>query len=139
MQLEKVLQLDNIVFYDGDCGFCNTSVQKILKYRKSDFYFIPLQSKLAQQIMEIYKEKMDMNTLYLIQSGKLYDRSNAVIRIAKKLSSFFPILFYLGILIPRSFRDWIYRQIAKRRHKIQPKHCALPSQEEKLFFISEDV
>lgn len=72
MNLEEILKLERIVFYDGDCGFCNTSVQLILKNRKVDFYFIPLQSEISHQIMAKFNVEIKMNTLYLLENGKLY-------------------------------------------------------------------
>ena len=38
-----------IVLFDGDCHFCNSSVQFIIKHdHKGIYYFAPLQSKRAQ-------------------------------------------------------------------------------------------
>nr|WP_299205589.1 DUF393 domain-containing protein [uncultured Brumimicrobium sp.] len=135
MKIQEVLQFNRIIFYDGDCGFCNTSVQLVLKKRKKDFYFIPLQSSIAEEIMTRFNETIEMNTLYLVENGLLYDRSTAAIRIAKHLRSLYPLLYYLGLLVPKFIRDSVYNQIAKRRHKIRPGFCALPSVDERKFFI----
>src|SRR5690554_7898148 len=91
MKIQEVLQFKRIIFYDGDCGFCNTSVQLVLKKRKKDFYFIPLQSSIAEEIMTHFNETIEMNTLYLVENGLLYDRSTAAIKIAKHLSSLYPL------------------------------------------------
>lgn len=41
---------DKILFYDGDCVFCNASVQFALKHRKKNsIYFSALQSELAKK------------------------------------------------------------------------------------------
>ncbi|PWH86218.1 thiol-disulfide oxidoreductase DCC family protein [Brumimicrobium oceani] len=136
MNLEEVLKLKRIVFYDGDCGFCNTSVQLILKNRKTDFYFIPLQSDKAHQIMSRFNEEIKMNTLYLIEHQKLYKKSTAALRIAKNLRKAYPLLYYIGFIVPPFIRDWIYDQIAKRRHSIRPGYCAMPLEEEKKFFMA---
>lgn len=137
MKFQEVINLKRIIFYDGECGFCNTSVQLVLKHRKKDFYFIALQSSIAKRILTSYNVKIEMNTLYLIENGKLFERSTAVLRISKNLTHFYPLLYYIGILFPKAVRDWIYIQIAKRRHKIRPGFCAVPSPEEKLFFIEK--
>ena len=136
MNFEEIIKLERIVFYDGDCGFCNTSVQLILKNRKKDFYFIPLQSNIAQQIISHFNEKIKMNTLYILKDQKLYKKSTAVIRIAKELKGLYPFLFYIGILTPQIIRDSIYDFIAKHRHKIRSGYCTLPLIDEKKFFIS---
>jgi predicted DCC family thiol-disulfide oxidoreductase YuxK len=137
MKFKEVTQLKNLIFYDGDCGFCNTSVQLVLKHRKTDFYFIALQTDLAKRILSNHDVTIEMNTLYLIQEGQLFDKSTAAIRIAKHLKGLYPILYFIGIVVPSFIRDWMYNQIAKRRHKIRPGYCAMPSPEERLYFIDK--
>ena len=135
MNFEEILKLERIVFYDGDCGFCNTSVQLILNNRKVDFYFIPLQADVSKDIMQNFNEEIKMNTLYLYEKGKLYKKSTAAIKIAKNLKKLYPLVFYVGMIVPKIIRDWVYDQIAKRRHKIKPGFCAMPLEQEKKFFL----
>ena len=49
--MSEIAAYNPIVFYDGDCGFCNSSVQFILNKRKREFYFLPLQSDQAKKIL----------------------------------------------------------------------------------------
>lgn len=125
-----------IVFYDGDCGFCNTSVQFILNKRKKDIYFAALQSELAEQELSKRGESIQMNTLYFLEKGVLYKKSTGALRIAKYLKGILPLLYWIGTLVPRVFRDWVYDLVAKHRHKISPGACAIPSEEEKKLFLS---
>lgn len=125
-----------IVFYDGDCCFCNTSVQFILKHRKKEFYFAALQSDFAKKkIEEGQGVDIEMNTLYYLEKDKLYEKSNAVLRIARGLKGAYPMFYYLGSIFPKFIRDVVYDFIAKRRNKINPGFCALPSEEERKFFL----
>lgn len=135
MKFQEILDLERIVFYDGECGFCNGVVNFILKKRKVDFYFIALQSTTAQAILSKYDVDIKMNTLYLIENKKLYNRSSAALRIFKNLTSFFPTIYYVGWLIPKFLRDAIYRLISKFRHRIHPQYCRTPKGEERKFFI----
>lgn len=139
MKFKDALDLERIVFYDGECGFCNAVVNFILKYRKVDFYFIALQSESAQVILSKYDIKIDMNTLYLIENKKLYDRSSASLRIFKYLTRLFPFLYYGGLILPKVFRDYLYMRISKYRHKIQPQYCILPKTEDRKFFIDDII
>ena len=42
-----------IVLFDGDCHFCDSSVQFIIKHdHKGIYYFAPLQSKRAKVLLE---------------------------------------------------------------------------------------
>lgn len=126
----------SIVFYDDDCGFCNSSVQFVLKRRKRDIYFLPLQSSLAVDIMDKYGVTIEMNTMYFLHKEKLYSKSTAALRINLLLRFPYPIFFYLGMIIPRFLRDWLYDQIAKRRHTIKNGFCALPTADERRLFLN---
>ena len=133
-QMENHLN-KSIVFYDGDCGFCNSSVQFVLNRRKRDVFFLPLQSYLAVGIMKKHGVTIEMNTMYFLNKGKLYDKSSAVLRVNLLLRFPYPVFFYLGIIVPRFLRNWIYDQIANRRHKIKNGFCVLPKPEERRLFL----
>lgn len=135
MKFQDILDLERIVFYDGECGFCNRMVGFILKHRKEDFYFIALQSETAQIILSKYNIKINLDTLYLIKNKKLYDRSSAALRVFRGLHSPYPMIYYLGWIFPKVFRDYIYMKISKFRHQIKPQNCLIPKIDERKFFI----
>ena len=126
---------ERIVFYDGDCGFCNSSVQFILDRRKREVHFAALQSNIAQNLLGKRGVEIKMNTLYYLEGSKLYSKSTAALKITRHLKGGYPLLYGVGIMFPKAFRDWVYDQIAKRRHKIRPGLCAMPKPEEKKLFI----
>ncbi|MFD1551002.1 thiol-disulfide oxidoreductase DCC family protein [Putridiphycobacter roseus] len=125
-----------VIFYDGDCGFCNHAIQYILKHRKNDnFQFIALQSDLAKQKLKDFQIKISLSTIYLLDNQKVYDRSTAALKIASKLK--FPNnLMGVFLLIPAFMRNWVYVIIAKNRHKIKPSYCYLPDEKESKMFLS---
>ena len=127
-------EINRIVFYDGDCGFCNTTVQFILDKSKKDFYFAPLQSNFAKQELSKYEIVIKLDTIYYKSGDNIYERSAAALQIAKGLRGGYPLLFAF-IIIPPFIRNWVYDQIAKRRHKIRAGYCKIPTAEEKQFFI----
>lgn len=124
-----------IVFYDGDCGFCNRTVTWLLKNRKQAIYFCALQSEYAQKIMKEHTITINMDTLYVKINDKVYHRYRAVHKLSKHLKPPYSLLHPLGFLLPISIGNFFYNQIAKRRHKIAPKNCSLPTPEEKKIFI----
>jgi predicted DCC family thiol-disulfide oxidoreductase YuxK len=124
-----------IVFYDGDCGFCSRSVQFILKKQKRPVYFMPLQSELAEKIIHSHGREIDMNTLFYLTENKLFERSSAVLKIAKNFHFGYKSLAFIVSLIPKYFRDKVYDWIAKRRLSIAGKNCYLPTEEEKELFL----
>ncbi len=126
---------ERIVFYDGDCGFCNSSVQFILNRRKREIHFAALQSKIAQNVLGERGVTIKMNTLYYLEGSNLYSKSTAALKITRHLKGGYPLLYGVGIIFPKIVRDWVYDQVAKRRHKISPGVCAMPKPEEKKLFI----
>lgn len=127
---------ERIVFYDGDCGFCNTSVQFILNKKKNDFYFATLQSDFAKEKLAEHNIEIKLDTLYYLNNGKLHERSGAALRIAKGLKGGYPLLFGF-IIIPPFIRNWAYDMVAARRHRIKAGFCKIPTEEERKFFIEQ--
>lgn len=137
MKIEEVLHYDRIIFYDGECGFCNATIQLILKKRKSPFYFVSLQSEVAQKIMSEFDITINFNTVYYFENKRLYKRSTAALHIFKHLKGIYPFLYSIGMCVPRFLRDGIYNFIAKRRNRIKPGYCAVPTEEERKYFLTD--
>ena len=124
----------SIVFYDGDCGFCNKSVQIILKNRKHDqFQFMTLQSDKAKALLAPFNIKISLETGYVLQNNKVYQKSTAVLVIVNELKGFYRML-KIGYFVPRFIRDWIYDIISRNRHRINEGFCVVPTKDEKKLF-----
>lgn len=116
-----------IILFDGVCNLCNGWVRFVLKNeRNPSFCFASLQSKETQKILYSFGLGQNMDTILLVEGNKLYQKSEAVLRIAKKMK--FPWALAFGfILIPRFFRDVVYTLIAKNRYRWfgKKEQCAL--------------
>lgn len=126
-----------ILFYDGDCGFCNKSVQLVMKYeRDSSILFSALQSDFTKDFFKQHHfPAPDLSTFYFWNNGVLYQQSTAALVVSKHLR--FPLkLALVGWIIPRFVRDAIYRFIAKRRHRLSNGFCVLPTAEQKARFLN---
>lgn len=125
-----------IVLYDGDCLFCNSSVQFILKRdTRAVFQFASLQGKTGESLRAEGQIPATMDSLCLLLNGKSYIKSAAVLLICKQLGGLYTFL-YLFVIIPRPIRDAIYSLFAKYRHKVSGKiACRLLTQEEKTRFL----
>jgi predicted DCC family thiol-disulfide oxidoreductase YuxK len=125
-----------ILFYDGDCGFCNRSVQFVLNNDKRErFYFSALQSNWTQEFFGAYDfQKPDLSTFYFWDGKQLHERSTAGLHVLTYLRFPLPLLFVL-ILVPKLLRNWVYNQIAKRRHRIHIGFCVLPTTNQKKRFL----
>lgn len=128
--------VNKLVFYDGDCGFCNSSVQFILNHKKKPFYFSPLQSKTAEKILKSRNIQIHLDTIYYLKNKRLYDRSSAALQISRGLKGGYPLLFGFYI-IPKFLRDPFYKLIAKYRHKIRAGYCMIPLKEDEQYFLKD--
>lgn len=106
-----------IILFDGVCNFCNSTIQFIIhRDSKEYFRFASLQSETGQRLLQQYNISADLSTIVLIEKGKGYLRSSAILRITKQLRFPWNIL-YVFIIIPKSLRDVIYKVIAQRRYQ----------------------
>jgi predicted DCC family thiol-disulfide oxidoreductase YuxK len=125
-------QVRRIVFFDGVCNLCQRSVQFILpRDPGGKFLFASLQEGLANQLIpDVITSANGKGSIILWEEGKVNYRSTAVLRIAKKLSGLWPLL-YVFILVPPFIRDGVYNLIAKNRYRWWGKTdtCMVPSKE----------
>lgn len=133
MKHDKSTDNLTIVLYDGVCHLCDACVQFVLTKEKDAesekrIHFCQLQSEKAQQLLAPFDENIELNTVYLIEDGKLYRRSTAVLHIARYLRS--PWSWgRVCIVIPGGIRDWCYDAIGKRRYRWfgRDDTCILPN------------
>lgn len=129
-----------VVLFDGVCNFCNSSVQFIIKNdTKAYFSFAPLQSEFAQNILSKHRlEAANFDSVVLIENNKCFTKTNAALRIARRLNGIYPLAFYAFYPIPNFLRDWTYNLIAKYRYKIWGKKesCMIPSPEVRQRFLA---
>lgn len=127
-----------LVLFDGVCNLCNGAVRFIInRDHKNRFRFASLQSEIGKAYMQQYGLKAsDLYSILLIKNNRLYDRSTAVLEIAKCLSGFWPA-FYFFIIVPPFIRDAAYRLISKNRYLFFGKktECMIPTAELKARFI----
>ncbi|WGQ08651.1 DUF393 domain-containing protein [Pedobacter gandavensis] len=136
-----------MIFFDGICNLCNHSVQFVIKRDRNDYFrFAALQTEVAKaqlaflnveekrttssknQQESLTAHEQQLNTIILLENGKTYYRSTAALRIARRLSGFWPLL-YGFIIIPPFIRDFFYQLISKNRYRIWGKQesCMVPS------------
>lgn len=122
----------SIILFDGVCNLCNASVNFVIKHdKKAQFLFASFQSDAAKEIMlHSNLKNLNLDSIVLIDDGKIYEKSTAILIIARLLNSGYK-LFYFFIVIPKSVRDRLYSYIAKNRYKFFGKRerCMIPSPE----------
>lgn len=131
--------MQSVILFDGVCNLCNGFVQFIIKRdQQQKFKFASLQSDFAGKELSKYGlNNQKMNTVFLLENGKIYSRSTAALRILKQLNGLWP-MFYVFIIFPAFIRNWIYNLIAKNRYKWFGKQdsCMIPSPELQHRFLS---
>jgi predicted DCC family thiol-disulfide oxidoreductase YuxK len=107
-----------IVLFDGVCQLCNGSVLFIVKRDPSrQFRFAALQSTAGAALLRTFGLPTDvLDTLVLIEGDRVFTRSTASLRIARRLSGLWPLLYGL-IVVPRPLRDLLYRVVARNRYR----------------------
>ncbi|GAB1445391.1 MAG: thiol-disulfide oxidoreductase DCC family protein [Cyclobacteriaceae bacterium] len=127
-----------VVLFDGVCNLCNGSVQFIIKRDKaSKLQFAALQSQYGQaQLSRLGLAPSSLQSIVLIKDNRFYQRSNAVLEIARMLGGFW-LVFYILKIVPTFFRDWIYNGIAKKRYRWfgKQEQCMIPTPELKARFL----
>ena len=136
---KTIIQKPSIVLFDGECSFCDASVQFILKRDPAGkFNFASLQSEVGMQLLAQHDLPADVSTMVLIEKGQAFTRSSAALKVARKLSGMW-FLFYAFMLVPKSIRDGVYNLIAKHRYRLMGRKeaCALPDPAVRGRFLGE--
>jgi predicted DCC family thiol-disulfide oxidoreductase YuxK len=128
-----------VILFDGVCNLCNASVLFVIE-RDPDarFAFAPLQSEFGAALLREHGYHGDpLTTVLLIEDGRIYDRSSAALRIARRLSGLWPLLWALRI-VPRPLRDAAYDWLARRRYRWfgRSEACRMPTPELRSRFLA---
>ena len=106
---------------------CNAWVKRILRWdRKKIFRFSPLEGEVAKETLSpLLPGYIEEDTIVFYDDGKVYLRSDAAIEIAQQLG--FPYnLGVAGFIVPKQWRDGVYRFIAKRRYRYGKRYDVCP-------------
>jgi predicted DCC family thiol-disulfide oxidoreductase YuxK len=122
-----------VLFFDGDCAFCSASVRRAMSFdREGRLDFAPLQGKFASEMGLSGNAASKNGTMILLREsdGKIFDRSDALIELARVLGGWWR-LTTIARFIPKFLRDAVYRWIADHRHRFMGKSasCSLPDPE----------
>ncbi len=119
-----------MVLFDGVCNLCTGTVRFIARRDPgARFRFAALQSPIGRELLGVSAlPDGALETLVLLEEGRLFVRSTAALRIARRLSGLWP-LAYGAIVIPRPIRDGVYRLIARHRYRLfgRQETCMIPS------------
>ena len=121
-----------LVIFDGVCHLCHAAVAFIINRDPAGvFRFAPLQGEHAAQILgDVSADFRAADSVLLVENGRIYDKSEAALRICRRLSLPWRWLWVFRS-IHGGFRDWIYSLVAKNRYRWfgRSQECMVPRAE----------
>lgn len=130
---------DNLIAFDGDCGFCSRSVHWVAARDASAvFKYCAMQGEAGRALAARYDvDPDDPVTNIVIANGTAYFKSDAVFAVLAQL----PRWRWARVLrlIPRATRDYVYDRVARNRFVLfGPRDaCALLTPDLAARFITE--
>ena len=132
---------ESILLFDGHCSLCNGAVDFVLKRdTRKKLLLASIQGPAGQEVLKKYELPPSyLDTLVLVEEGKVYLGSTAALRVARLLGGGWP-LFYGLIIIPKGIRDRIYQWISEHRYQWFGRRntCRMPTADESVHFLNED-
>jgi predicted DCC family thiol-disulfide oxidoreductase YuxK len=121
-----------LILFDGVCNLCNGFVGFIVDRDPAGFFhFASLQSDYGRAALENHSLPSGaLDSVVLVQGGRVHVRSDAVLRIARHLGGGWPLLAAFRI-VPRPIRDFVYDWVAANRYQWfgRQEACMLPTPE----------
>jgi predicted DCC family thiol-disulfide oxidoreductase YuxK len=128
-----------VVLFDGVCNLCNGWVRFVLhRDPHMRFRIASLQSKFGADVLQRHGLSVDyLGSILLLEDGELFAKSDAVLRILRKLRWPWPLLSGF-VVVPRGVRDLVYDWVAGNRYRWFGKRdaCMLPRPEDAARFLS---
>ena len=136
---DEEIRRHHIILFDGVCNLCNGSVIFILKHEKAPiFQFASIQSEAGKELLAWcgLPDNFSDAVIY-INKGRIYQGSTAALKIGQTLKFPWSAISTLGLLVPKTLRDWVYQQIGTHRYQWFGKRdmCMIPTENLKARFL----
>ena len=124
--------VENVIYYDGECGLCHLAVKFILRVdSKSKFYFSPL-SNLDNNLKNI-------DSIIFKKGNKVFYEGQAIIMIFENIDNKWYYLAKVLKLFPVNVLDTAYRWVSRNRAKVSVKKVSscpiVPNSYQKRFIL----
>jgi predicted DCC family thiol-disulfide oxidoreductase YuxK len=132
-----------VLLYDGLCGFCDGTVQFILRHdRKGMLRFATLQGDYAREVFARHPEIAGVDSLVLVEpdpvtgAERVHVRSSGALAVARYLGGPWHLARATAI-VPRFLRDLAYDRFARIRYRVFGRYdsCPIPTPEQRARFI----
>lgn len=133
----------DVLLYDGACGFCEASVQFVLRHDRAKLLkFAPLKGALASAVTARHPELAHIDSIVWVErlggrDEQVHVRSAAMLEVAAYLGGMWRVASFARV-IPAKLRDAIYALVARHRHRLigGRSGCLVLSAEEQARFLS---
>jgi predicted DCC family thiol-disulfide oxidoreductase YuxK len=137
--VQELLKSQPILLFDGECGFCNRTVQFFLRRenKKRSMRFAPLESEEGKELRRYFGISDHVDSLILIRDHSAYIKSCAALRMTLYMKGAWPLAMVF-VIIPPFLRNMVYDFIARRRMKLfgRMESCALLKKEDRTRFLA---
>jgi predicted DCC family thiol-disulfide oxidoreductase YuxK len=118
LEFFEVIVTSFVILFDDTCFLCNGVVRFILANDpRGVFSFAALRSDAIHELMHEKLNEDDFNeTMVLVEGDARFVRSEAVLRIVRRLRMPWP-LFGVFTIVPKVLRDALYCWIARHRYR----------------------
>jgi predicted DCC family thiol-disulfide oxidoreductase YuxK len=121
--------LEPLIFFDGDCGFCDRSIRWVARHDGGRFKFAPLGGRtFLASVPEQIRRRLPDTMVVMTASGQILTKGLAAGYILRTMGGPWRILALVLGCLPLSFVDAGYTCVARNRHRIaRINSCEIPS------------
>jgi len=122
---------DSIIVFDGVCVLCSRWVDFVLRRDPLGRYkFAAMQTASGRELLiEHGIDPDDPLSFLLLENGKGYTDTDAIMRILRSFGSGWGFVALLVAIVPRFIRDSLYRWVARHRYRMFGRRdvCRVPT------------
>jgi predicted DCC family thiol-disulfide oxidoreductase YuxK len=127
----------SVILFDGVCNVCSGFVQFVIERDPAGrFQFGALQSDEGQRLLASIGHSSHLDTMVLVEQGRVFTRSAAALRVVRSLRFPWPLVYAL-VAVPAPLRDRLYDFFARHRYEWfgRRDRCLVPTPEIERRFI----
>ena len=121
----------SVIVFDGVCVLCSRWVDFVLRRDLQGRYkFAAMQTASGRALLiEHGVDPDDPLSFLLLQDGKGYTDTDAIVRILRSFGPGWKLMGLLVSIVPRFVRDPLYRWIARNRYRMfgRREACRVPT------------
>ncbi len=118
-----------LYLFDGVCVLCNRSVRFVLDHERGpEIRFAAAQSETGRALLARLDLPEMPDSFVFIADGRVFERSAAVIAVARHLRAPWSWLAAVAGLLPAPPLDWLYDRVARNRYRLFGRYdaCLVP-------------